>query len=150
MNRRRRSTNSSRSLLFSLFSFLLSFSLSPSAVDIRASPRDKLNHASTRLPATCTRDTRSLVRSCTRVCVCARARVCNGHGGKINCCPRAFNHELDLFISTSPTKSSRVYPRIFSITRPLRRRTPGPAGLMKNHLLPKETCCREHLIRLSN
>lgn len=51
-------------------------------------------------------------------CACC---ACNGHRGKINCCLRAFNHGLDLFISTSTylpppplrRKVHGVYPRYF-------------------------------------
>lgn len=69
-------------------------------------------------------------------CACC---ACNGHRGKINCCPRAFNHGLDLFISTStffPLPSDEKFTgftlAIFSITSSpsLRPRTPN---LMKNH-----------------
>lgn len=50
--------------------------------------------------------------------------ACNGHRGKINCCPRAFNHGLDLFISTflplpRPKVSRGLFTLgIFSITLP--------------------------------
>lgn len=70
--------------------------------------------------------------------VSGRCGGCNGHRGKINCCPRAFNHGLDLFISTFSTPSSTksftgfIYPRYFFHYTP-RPRTPN---LMKNHLLP--------------
>lgn len=114
-----------RSLSLSLFSPLLF-----STVDIRSRARR-------------TNSTMRLLRVYhpirnRRVSGCACC-ACNGHRGKINCCPRAFNHGLDLFISTStflPLPSDEKFTgftlAIFSITSSpsLRPRTPN---LMKNH-----------------
>lgn len=116
-----------RSLSLSLFSPLLS-----STVDIRSRARR-------------TNSTMRLLRVYhpirnRRVSGCACC-ACNGHRGKINCCPRAFNHGLDLFISTSTylpppplrRKVHGVYPRYFFhyfLPLPPRPRTPN---LMKNH-----------------
>lgn len=114
-----------RSLSLSLFSPLLF-----STVDIRSRARR-------------TNSTMRLLRVYhpirnRRVSGCACC-ACNGHRGKINCCLRAFNHGLDLFISTStyfPLPSDEKFTgftlAIFSITSSpsLRPRTPN---LMKNH-----------------
>lgn len=119
-----------RSLSLSLSSLLFS------TVDIRGGPQDKLNHAST----TCASTTR-YTHPCLAAVVAVRC-ACNGHRGKINCCPRAFNHGLHLFISTflplPETKSSRGLPSLFFPLLSPRSRTPN---LMKNHppLTPKKT-----------